>query len=444
MNPINQIVEGNCVDVLHTVLEPESVHCCVTSPAYYKMRSYQTPPQIWDDKPLCEHDWIEKKVKQHAGRGDAQKSGKYSEQPSIPDMIVVYAMCAKCQAYKGELGQEPTPDLYIKHLMLAIDGVYRVLRNDGTFYLNLADKYDDKGSLMGIPFRVATEMVNHGWFWRNTIIWYKRNVLPQPDKTKYTPDFEYIFFMSKRGPGEYFFDTQYQPYAESTIKEFQTDYHGKNTKDYKTFGAPEPSTIKSRMVSRRKMPPIGSKKYQDTVGKADNPKYSGNQPEWKSGSMKRCVWNVTTKSFKGAHKATFNEALIETPIKASCPELICNNCGFNSTKVYTEERRDTRPGLNVLTTDKSGTDLDPYKSLHRSDLSTKRQKIVRAEIGQTTCGCNAGWHSGVVLDPFMGAGTVALTALKLGRRFIGIELLHENVEMALARIKPYMKDNRLF
>jgi DNA modification methylase len=152
------------------------------------------------------------------------------------------------------------------------------------------------------------------------------------------------------------------------------------------------------------------------------------------GRIKRSVWRVPVKPFKDAHFAVFPAELIETPIKAGCPQYVCSKCGTPSATKYTETRHATRPGLDVGNA-KSGTDADPNKTLHNSDLSKYREAIVRVPDGLSmACSCNADTVPGIVLDPFMGAGTTAIVAKRLGRDWLGIELKQEYVDMALKRI----------
>jgi|GEM_PF-1354630 len=119
----------------------ESVDMCMTSPPYFGLRAYHTEPQIWGGDANCEHQWVTEKFRQHAGRGDCQSSKKYSEQEPIPDMELKRDFCSKCGAWQGELGLEPTFQLYIDHLMMIFDEVYRVLKPRGTAWINLADSY---------------------------------------------------------------------------------------------------------------------------------------------------------------------------------------------------------------------------------------------------------------------------------------------------------------
>ena len=204
---LNSIYCGNALDVPKT-FPNESIDMCITSPPYFGLRDYGTEPYIWDADPNCQHEWQTNKFKQHSGRGDCQKSGKYSEQESIPDKELEYRFCTKCNAWCGNLGQEPTVELYIKHLCDIYDEVHRVLKKTGTCWVNLGDTYGGSGgnhkshhknntgfqgkgaelrgrrgnklvakSLCQIPSRFAIEMCNRGWILRNEIIWFKPNCL---------------------------------------------------------------------------------------------------------------------------------------------------------------------------------------------------------------------------------------------------------------------------
>ncbi|MCK5491507.1 MAG: site-specific DNA-methyltransferase, partial [Candidatus Omnitrophica bacterium] len=274
---------------------------------------------------------------------------------------------------EGQLGLEPSFHQYISNLCDIFDGVKRCLKNDGTCWVNLGDSYAgqmgkkngwtdaklgyrkqeviDKGicltkkikiidqlpqkCLVGIPFRFAIEMVNRGWILRNTIIWHKLNCMPSSAKDRFTVDFEYIFFFSKKK--KYWFEQQLIPCKEASFKRAAGIYTGSYAKHKKTAMG-----IKTEYGNADRFAP-------------------------KRGRNKRSVWTINTKPFKGAHFAVYPEQLVETPIKAGCPER------------------------------------------------------------------------GIVLDPFFGAGTTGLVALKQNKNFIGIELNNKYIEIAKRRLKPFMK-----
>lgn len=257
--------------------------------------------------------------------------------------------------------------------------------------------------------------------------------LPEPDFSKYG------------GCESYFFETQYEPMA----REYDDNFDNSAWKE-KTA------------------------KHSYDHGKPFS------QPPNALGRIKRCVWRISTKPFSGAHFAVFSPDLVLPMIKAGSPEYICNKCQKPRTIQYEEQRIPTRPGLETGN-GKSGKHDDPNEMLHRSDLSKYRQQIIRTprvdsrhfradgtyyKIGgnkyteaglssgnpnrprtgnliMTDCGCNAGFHSSVVIDPFMGSGTVGLVAAQNARDFIGIELNPEYIKIAKERLKHLLQQTRL-
>jgi len=224
----------------------------------------------------------------------------------------------------GQIGLEQTPEQYVEQMVLVFREVWRVLKNDGTLWLNLGDSYasfrdgkatpdttrgDSKGTLVpkgsaanrmansfsgsfikhkdlvGIPWRVAFSLQQDGWYLRQDIIWHKPNPMPESVLDRCTKAHEYIFLLTKSS--RYYFDNE-------AIK--------------------EPSAQLGKTNIR-----FGGNKYGDS----DDPKHatkSGNTYVDSGKRNKRSVWTVTTRPFKGAHFATFPPALIEPCILAGCPE----------------------------------------------------------------------------------------------------------------------------
>jgi len=239
---------------------------------------------------------------------------------SIPDEIVDCIITSppywalRDYGVEGQLGLEPTFDEYIKKLCDIFEEGKRVLKKSGTCWVNIGDTYsatrwtnnensgqpinkfrdgyrginpkkitnlEDK-SLCNIPARFSIEMQNRGWILRNVIIWYKNNCMPSSAKDRFTVDFEYMFFFVKNK--KYFFETQYEP-------------------------------VKPETIQRNKYGWDGEKKTGAYSVKRDAGSFMSEQ-----GRIKRTVWNINTKPFKEAHFAVFPEELVETPIKAGCPE----------------------------------------------------------------------------------------------------------------------------
>lgn len=302
---LEPLLVGDCLGSLR-MLSTGSVHTCVTSPPYFGLRDYG-------------HD--------------------------------------------GQIGLEETPAQFVAKLVEVFAEVQRVLRDDGTLWLNLGDSYNSGASgglggstlgggqanqaqsnrsgsrkkngkiegikhkdLIGIPWRVAFALQDFGWYLRQEIIWHKPNPMPESVTDRCTKAHEHIFLLSKSP--RYYFDYE-------AIKEPAVGGQSGNKKriDSAERGCPRSGGVASGI------PWVGS----DTRNR-------------------RSVWTVPTRPFKGAHFATFPEQLIEPCILAGAPA------------------------------------------------------------------------GGVVLDPFMGAGTTAVVAERIGRQWVGCELNPTYADMALDRI----------
>jgi len=332
MLDVNRIYNINCLDGLKR-LPDKFIDMTITSPPYWGLRDYgEKTVSIWDGDERCEHNWDEytrdsnkydrKPTTGSTGKQAIKGSTNYS---CIPDKI--QGFCSKCGAWKGQLGLEPHPDLYVKHLCDIYDEVKRVTKDTGTCWVNLGDSYSGSGmgtwnpptdykskqvyfmaqgtavanknigipkkSLAMIPFRFALEMVNRGWILRNTIIWYKPNAMPSSVKDRFTVDFEYLFFFSKNR--KYYFERQFEQYQMSNVESYKKQvYTGQAIKEYDAVGVQNASDVKRRCL----------KSMQEGIGR-----------------NMRTVWKIKTRPFPDAHFAVFPEELVETPIKAGCPEV---------------------------------------------------------------------------------------------------------------------------
>lgn len=346
---------------------------------------------------------------------------------------------------EGQLGLEDTPEEYVKRLVDIFKEVKRVLKTSGTLWLNLGDSYfphdgsrgNKKGGgdtlkgrdnnyqpapkfnsdcglkakdLVGIPWRVAFALQEDGWYLRNDIIWMKPNPMPESVKDRCTSSHEHIFLFSKKK--RYWFD-------QDAIREpHKTDLE--------------------------KEPPIGGVKHQSNK----NATYSGNTPMRISGRNKRDVWKITTKPFAPAHFAVFPPELPRTCIKAGCPPKVCLECGKPYERKIEEEynEEETVEYLKEMGADSNlqykgeGKDDESGKAQNPSDLKRRildsKRKIKRTVGWEKQCDCSTDEvESGVVLDPFIGAGTTGLIAKQLNRNWIGIDIKEEYREMALERIE---------
>lgn len=318
------VLLGDALEQLRT-METESVHTCVTSPPYYNLRDYGTA---------------------------------------------------------GQIGAENTPEEYINNLVAVFREVQRVLRQDGTLWVNIGDSYahDKKwgGSsggkhakalhgntgigrrkthtglkekdLIGIPWMLAFALRADGWYLRQDIIWQKPNAMPESVKDRCTKSHEYIFLLTKSD--RYYFD-------HAAIREPRISCKNDAVAGSKGAFGPRQTRLRgSGNVQKKYRPTPGGKHLGGNIP------YSGESPL----RSRRDVWTVATKGCKGEHFAVFPEQLIEPCVLAGCPE------------------------------------------------------------------------GGTVLDPFTGSGTTGAVAKRLRRDFIGVEINPDYWKMAKKRISETMAE----
>jgi DNA modification methylase len=242
----------------------------------------------------------------------------------LPDNLVDMAITSppywglRNYGEEDQLGQESDYHDYINKLYEIISECGRVLKDNGSLWVNLGDSYcgtGDKGnykdpkypngrngqsismnriidgikqkSLVGIPDRFKIKMIDGGWLCRNEIIWYKPNQMPSSAKDRFTVDFEKLYFFTKNK--KYYFEQQLEPYTAPMNRWGGVKLTASNESDWDKG--------------------TGQETYRDR-NMRPNP----------NGRNKRCVWSINTKPLKEAHFAVYPEELIETPIKACCPE----------------------------------------------------------------------------------------------------------------------------
>jgi DNA modification methylase len=310
-----RIIIGDALEQLR-LLPDESVHCCVTSPPYYGLRDYGTAQ--WDGgDPACDH----RSPTMRPGRNeDRALLGGSAATNAAQLLLAAQTGCGKCGATRidRQIGLEPSPDEYVAALGAVFREVRRVLRSDGTLWLNIGDSYSSGGrscpqvahgglsgpagpaegsrrvpadlpgikpkDLIGIPWLLAFALRADGWWLRQDIIWSKPNPMPESVTDRCTRAHEYLFLLSKSE--RYWFD------AAAIAEDASGRASGKHTPD-KT-GAGAGFEIRS-----------GFAKIGDV--------------EWHSRN-KRSVWTVASEPFPEAHFATFPPALIEPCILAGCPK----------------------------------------------------------------------------------------------------------------------------
>jgi len=312
-----RIIVGNCLEKLKD-LDTESVDCCVTSPPYFGLRDYGTATWEGGDQ-NCDH-----KGKPFSTKASLDENFGNKQREKL-DTEFFKEICGKCGAKRidSQLGLELTPEDYVNNMVLVFKEVKRVLKKEGTLWLNLGDSYNGSGGdhkahhkndasfqgeysvecggrsrnlttlkpkdLIGIPWRTAFALQSDGWYLRQDIIWHKPNPMPESVTDRCTKSHEYIFLLSKSQ--KYYFDNV---------------------------------SIKEPMSGKPHTP--GNKIHKDKIS---GPNDRGGHSQWED-SMdkewgtdgnrnKRSVWTITTKPFKEAHFATFPEDLILPCILAGCP-----------------------------------------------------------------------------------------------------------------------------
>jgi len=255
--PLNQIICGNCVEVMRE-WPKESVDFVMFSPPYWGLRCYgEETVTVWGGEPSCEHKWsIERTPRPNQAGGTDEKraiKGKlnYSEAVDYHDRASYSSFCVKCGAWRGQLGLEPHPQMYIDHLVEVCREVKRVLKKTGNFYLNLGDTfyggrgyndYREKRNFrtkinyefrrniltkplsnwlqpkqkMLIPYRVAIALQEDGWLCRGDIIWHKPNAMPSSVKDRLNVTHEVIFHFVKSRKYYYCLDNIREPHKSNS------------------------------------------------------------------------------------------------------------------------------------------------------------------------------------------------------------------------------------
>jgi len=221
--------------------------------------------------------------------GDAKEKLKELETESIQSVITSPPYWGlRDYGNDEQIGQEETPDKYIDNMVEVFNNVLRVLKKDGTLWLNIGDSYSSirnekigvkKKDLVGIPWMLAFALRKNGWYLRQDIIWAKPNPMPESVRDRCTKSHEYIFMLTKSE--KYYYD-------------------------YNAIREPRTSVGSNHQ--------FGGKKYNDPT----NPIYGSIQSVYESDGKrnKRDVWNITTQPFKDAHFAVMPERLVEPCILA--------------------------------------------------------------------------------------------------------------------------------
>ncbi len=413
-----RILIGDVREQLKTMPD-ESVHCVVTSPPYWGLRDYGTAAWAGGD-PGCDH-------KGDMARARPEISGctGWGERDGRPTKS-----CPLCGARRidSQLGLEPTYQEHVQTMADVFDEVRRVLRKDGTLWLNYGDSYHnvrvsttgqsvhdgeirDKinggnrhkqtslkpKDLCGMPWRVAFELQNRGWYLRQDIVWAKPNPMPESVRDRCTKAHEYIFLLSKSP--KYYFDAD-------AIRE---------TADYGFSPTPQMfNGVGTATVAPARK--IGA--VQQGEGGTRN---------------KRSVWEIATAPYSEAHFATFPPEIPTICIKAGTSEKgCCAKCG----KGWVRETEENPEYRRIADGNKGWSHGgDEMMARQKSDKPSHLPWKNRTVGFSPSCQCNADVVPCTVLDPFFGAGTTGLVADRLQRNCIGIELSPAYAAMAEKRIR---------
>lgn len=369
-----KLITGDALEIMQKG-QPNSIQCAVTSPPYFGLRDYGTATWEGGD-PECDHVQALNPKRDQSG-GFSNALGTRGQQPASTSSAIQYRdLCGKCGARRidNQIGLEQTPEAYVAKLVDVFREVRRLLRDDGTLWLNLGDSYagywgdakarakgerssadtngwtngfnmnarpnfhaafDGSGikpkDLIGIPWMVAFALRADGWYLRSDIIWHKPNPMPESVKDRPTKAHEYIFLLSKSK--RYYYDAE-------AIKEPNAGdlpYGDKRTFKMNDDGA-QGRHGKSSMFAG------GSR--QDYI-----------ERYYTNGRNKRSVWTVTTKPYSGAHFATFPPNLILPCILAGSREgdfILDPFCGSSTTGVVALQNKrkyigiDLNPAYNEL------------------------------------------------------------------------------------------------
>lgn len=443
-------------------LPSESVHCICTSPPYWGLREYPIPPSVWGGREGCTHVWSSEGV----SRG---------------------VNCTECNAWLGQYGGEPSPEMFVQNTLSIFREARRVLRSDGVLWLNIGDSYatgagkcknpgggdgslyhDNKvgecypldrlnksdveaagmkvGDQCSVPHSVAMALRADGWWLRDTIIWAKKSPMPSSVFGWRWVKCRVKLSGHQRDAG----------LGTTTVDRPQSDSrHSGPYKGAKYADCPgcEKCSANGGLVLRKgSWRSTCSHEYIFMLTKSDEYFCDGDAVKELSlhvtdgiGVEKknpRSVWSLSNESFSGQHFAAFPTEIPKRCIEAATSNHgCCSVCGQCWAPVVKTSRVATRPGTQTkvgsvsdegrVSGDRGAVvgNRDPQRHVNVSEITGYRP----------TCGCAGQAVPCVVLDPFAGTGTTLAVASWMGRNSIGIELSDKYCELIADRIQEVPK-----
>lgn len=418
------LYQGDSAEVLKA-LPDASVHCCITSPPYFNLRSYLPAD--------------------HADKG-------------------------------REIGLEASPAAHLEALLRVFRECCRVLRPDGVMAVNYGDSYTTAGTrqgnrdgnigaysearhysfpnttglpdknLLGMPWRLAFALQAEGWILRSALPFFKVTAMPESCRDRPTTAHEYVFLFVKRARYWYDADAVRLPHA---------DYErGNNPIESRGHSGRSGGLSFGRMQAMQGVDSDGAKRVYNPAGR--NFRTSDVYPlaladqleavdaELERLTLLRChmeklttarglltdpdgeplALNLVSEPTKESHFAAFGTNLVKPLLLSGCPETVCAKCGAGYVR---EVLAESRPNQDIHS---AKCDGGYYR---RGGVGNDRRK--RELLGfSPSCTCNVSTAPGVVLDPFAGTGTVAYVARALGRKAVGIELSSEYLDIARRRL----------